>query len=137
MQIAHWLHHLSLHFPIVGTWALMALGLVTWREESPGVIAFIRWSGWVIFTLTSVAAIAGIVAAYSSGEAAELRDHRHLGITAWCVIAVAAWGYDIGCRREDAAWRRFGVTIWGVAAIAALGAGHWGGLNEHADIIPF
>ena len=133
-------HHLTLHFPIVMTMALAALGAWTMREESPATRSFLRWAGWATLALTTAAAVAGVLAAPGplGGQGPEvLRDHRDLGVTAWCVIALAAWAYDQGERREDALWRRFGVATWGVGALAAIGAGHWGGLGEHAEVVPF
>lgn len=139
-MITEYIHHLTLHFPIVMTFVLCALGAATWRHETAQTRAFLRWAGWATLVLTTLAAISGILSAPGIlGGAGEvvLRDHRDLGVTAWCVVALAAWSYDVGARRDEQDWRRFSVCIWGVAALAVLGAGHWGGLGEHAKIVPF
>jgi len=135
-----YIHHITLHAPIVMTVALTALGVMTSKNETPELIAFLRWSGWITLALTSAAAITGILSApgmLGGGGDEVLRDHRDLGVTAWCIVALAAFGYDQGVRDKDRDWRLFGISMWGVAAITTAAAAHWGGLGEHAEIVPF
>ena len=135
-----YLHHITLHAPIVMTVALTVLGVMTAKNETPELISFLRWAGWITLAMTSAAAIAGILSApgpLGGGGSEVLRDHRDLGVTAWCVVALGAWGYDQGVRLKDHDWRLFGISMWGVAAISTAAAAHWGGRAEHADIIPF
>ena len=135
-----YLHHVLLHFPIVMSMALAALGVWTRHDEAPVVRSFLRGAGWITLALTSVAAISGILAApgWLGGDGTTaLRDHRDLGVTAWAVIALAAGAYEIGARQDERDWRMFAVAMWCVASVAVIGAGHWGGSTEHADVVPF
>lgn len=137
---SHWIHHVSLHVPLVLPAVLTIFGAVTWREETPRQLQLMRWLGWLGLLATTVAVMAGIASApgFLGGEgSAVLRDHRDLGITSWFVMLLAALGYDRGVRRDDVVFRRLGICWWGVAALAVIGTGHWGGLHEHAKHIPF
>jgi len=139
-MIAEWLHHVTLHFPIVMTFALAGLGAWTMREESERTVSFIRWAGWATFALTTVAVVAGILSApgWLGGDGPKvLSDHRDLGVTAWFVVGLAAWGYDHGVRHSDREFRLFGVAIWAVASFAVIGAGHWGGVGQYPELSPF
>ncbi len=120
------------------TFVLAALGVWSVREEPASTQSFLRWAGWLTFALTTAAVVAGILSApgWFGGEGDKLlRDHRDLGVTAWCVIGLAAFGYDYGIRHTDRLWRLFGISIWGVAALAVVGAAHWGGIGEHPEVV--
>lgn len=140
MSAASWVHHITLHVPLTLPCVLAALGLWTWNHETPRQVNFLRWLGWAVAGIATVVVIAGMIAAPGTfgGEGSEvLRDHRDLGVTAWCVVACAVASYDYGVRHAQQDIRRLGICLWGVAALATLGAGHWGGLHEHAKLIPF
>ncbi len=140
MALSFWVHHVTLHVPLTIPAVLAALGLWMWRDESARHVTFIRWVGLGCLAATTLAMVAGILSApgFLGGDGSEtLRDHRDLGVTAWSVVMLASLSYDYGVRKEDVLWRRLGVCWWAVAALAGLGAGHWGGLHEHAKHIPF
>lgn len=137
---SHWIHHVSLHVPLMLPAVLTTFGVWTWHEETIKQIKFLRWVGLFCLAATTVAIVAGIASApgFLGGEgSAVLRDHRDLGVTAWCVILLAALSYDHGARHDDIVFRRLGICWWGVATLAVIGTGHWGGLHEHAKHIPF
>ena len=137
----HWIHHVSLHVPLVLPAVLTCLGLLTWRDEEVSRhVKFMRWLGLFCLGATTVAILAGMASApglLGGDGSAVLRDHRDLGVTAWCVILLAALSHDAGVRQQDVSYRRLGTCLWGVATLAVIGAGHWGGLHEHAKHIPF
>ncbi len=133
------IHHLTLHFPIVMPVALGLFGVMTLKEQTPGLHRAMRIGGWVTVVLASVAALTGILSApgWFGGEGPEvLSHHRWLGVTAWSVIVLAAWCYDRGVVREESDLRSYGVAMWWVAALAAWGAGHWGGVHNNPDVVP-
>lgn len=132
------LHHLSLHFPIVLSIALaFTATFALRRDEPPALTPVIRFGGWTNLAMTTLAVISGLVAGGLSGGPEPLSHHRYLGITAFFVIALAALSYDYGTRHNIADWRRFGGLLWWVATFAIIGAGHYGGLAEHRSVIPF
>ncbi|TXD37161.1 hypothetical protein FRC98_10535 [Lujinxingia vulgaris] len=132
------LHHLSLHFPIVLSMALAAAATFAIRnDEPPTLIPPLRWGGWFNLAMTALAIISGLIAGGFSGGSDDLSHHRLLGITAFSVIALAAFSYDYGTRHNIADWRRFGGLLWWVASFAVIGAGHWGGLAEHRNVVPW
>ncbi len=51
-------------------------------------------------------------------------------------MALAAYCYDRGDASDSRDMRIYGVAMWWVGALAAVGAGHWGGLAEHPDVVP-
>jgi hypothetical protein len=140
-MLSTYLHHITLHFPIVGTMMLGALGAWTLREESQALRSFLRWAGWALFGLTSVATGAGLWAMWTGAHATldmvELGHHRNMGLMVWSITALAAGGYERGIRADDEDWRRFGVAMWCVAGVAVIGAGHWGGAGMHPDVVPW
>ncbi len=139
----HWpeyLHHVTLHFPIVLTFVLAAVGpwWVRTMDERLGV--FLRWCGWAAFVTTTVAMVSGTIAApgWLGGDGPQgLSDHRNMGMLTWSAVAVAAVAFEVGIRvgREDV--RKFAALCWIAAAIGAVGAGHWGGSALHSDRIPW
>lgn len=137
---SEFLHHITLHFPIVLTLVVAGVGLWSLRDEIPQFQLFIRGVGWMCFAMTTVTVISGIIAApgWFGGEGtAELSHHRNLGLTAWIVMGVAAFSYEKGIREAHTDWRKFGVGVWCVAAFAVVGAGHWGGTELHKDKLPW
>lgn len=134
------IHHLSLHFPIVLTIALALVGLWSLREDSAALRRLMRVGGWVCFAMTTLAAVSGIVSApgwFGGAGSQALSHHRSLGVTAWAVIALAAGSYEWGMRKGIADWRNFAVGLWCVATFAVIGAGHWGGSERHPEEIPW
>jgi hypothetical protein len=140
-MLSTYVHHITLHFPIVGTMLLGALGVWTLREEGQALQSFLRWAGWALCALTSAAVISGLIAMYTGAHAplepVALGHHRNLGLLVWSIVAAATFGYDQGVRTRDEDWRRFGVAMWCVAGVAVFGAGHWGGSSMHPDVVPF
>lgn len=134
------LHHLSLHFPIALSLVLAGVGLWTLRTDTHELQVVMRVIGWLALALTTVAVISGILAApgWFGGEGSErLSHHRNLGLTTWVAALIATLGYEAGYRRDSTDWRRFAVGVWCVVAFGAIGTGHWGGSEEHTDVVPW
>ena len=49
---------------------------------------------------------------------------------------LAAGAYESGVRSDSSDWRKYAVAMWAVAAFSAVGAGHWGGVAQHEDVVP-
>lgn len=143
MRFMYWpeyIHHVSLHFPIVGSLFLAVVGVWWVKTDDIRLSVLIRWFGWFVFIMTSFAAISGIIAAPGilGGDGPQgLSDHRNMGVTLWCTAAVAAIGFEIGTRTHVAYVRKFAALCWCAAAFGAIGAGHWGGSALHSDKIPW
>ena len=131
------LHHITLHFPIVLSMALAATGLYALRTDSDAFIPVLRWAGHLTLAITTVAVLSGLLAGGFTGGEETLQHHRYLGVLAFVVIALAALSYDYGVRHDISDFRSYGICLWWVASFAVIGAGHWGGLAEHRDVIPF
>ncbi|MFU8805460.1 MAG: hypothetical protein ACNA8W_16730 [Bradymonadaceae bacterium] len=136
-----YIHHITVHFPIVLTMVMAAVGLyATFRADTPELQRVLRWGGWITLAATTLAAISGILTApglLGGGGEADLTHHRDLAITTWAVIILAAWTYDQGVRREHTDWRKFAVAMWCIAVFGIIGTGHWGGFGLHAESIPW
>lgn len=134
------IHHLSLHFPIVLAFVLAGVGLWSLREDTPQLQRFMRVVGWVCFAFASVATVSGIMATpgWFGGDGSEaLSHHRNLGVSTWVAMAIAAFSYEWGLRTKITDWRKFAVGVWCVAAFGVVGTGHWGGADRHPDEIPW
>ena len=137
---ASYLHHITVHFPIVLTFGLAAVGLYSLRRETPELQSVLRWGGLAAFALTTLAIVSGIIAApgfFGGDGPAALRHHRDLALTTWVVVALGALGYNHGVLRDVRDWRTFAITMWCIAALAVVGTGHWGGAELHTDSIPW
>ncbi len=139
----HWpeyIHHLTLHFPIVGSLFLAAIGVWWVRTGDLRLGQLLRFAGWFVFVAATAAATSGIIASPGllGGDGPQaLSDHRNMGVTVWCVTAIAAIGYEVGLRRQIIYVQRFAALCWCAAAFGAIGAGHWGGSALHSDKIPW
>lgn len=137
------LHHLTLHFAIVLPMVMAALGTVALRPANLPVtpeapLTFIlRTGGALTFLATAAAVATGLATAGFSGGAEHLEHHRYLGILSFVVIFVAALAFEVGCRQDIDDLKRFGLRAWWIATFAVIGAGHFGGLGEHLDSVPF
>ncbi len=137
---AEFLHHLTLHFPIVLTLVWAVVGLWSLTDESETHRELLRWGGWLTAGLVTITVVSGILAApgWFGGEGSEgLRDHRNLGLTSWVVIIIAAFGYELGVRLSQKALRIFAVGVWCVACFSVIGTGHWGGSELHPEPVPW
>lgn len=134
----NYLHHLALHFAIVLPMVLALIGAFTSNEttEHP-VIPYLQWGGWLALAAILIAVVTGLAAADMSEAADTLRHHRNLGILTLLVVLLAAVTYDQGVRRQVVNLRRFGIGAWWIASLSVIGTGHFGGLTEHAEVIPF
>ncbi|MFW5965982.1 MAG: hypothetical protein ACOCV2_00630 [Persicimonas sp.] len=133
-------HQVTLHFPIVLSLVIAAVGLWSFQDDAPQLRTLVRWAGWICFGITTVTVVAGLFAApgFFGLEANEaLSHHRNLGLTAWVVMGIATISYEWGIREESQDWRHFGVCVWCVTALAVIGAGHWGVTEEHRDSLPW
>lgn len=129
------IHHLTLHFAIVLPMVLAASGSYALRRDHEAFMPLLRWGGLVTLAITAITVIAGLIAGGFSGGEEVLRHHRYLGILTFVVVALAAISYDMGVRREIADLRSFAIAAWWVASLSVIGAGHWGTLGEHADVV--
>lgn len=137
---AQFLHHITLHFPIVLALVNAAVGLWSLKDDAPQLRTFLRISGWICFAFTTLTVIFGILAApgiFGGEGPGELSHHRNLGLTAWAVMAVATLSYEWALRHKSVDWRKFAVGVWCVTAFAVIGAGHWGGTELHQDSLPW
>ena len=140
MHWAEYIHHVTLHFPIVLSFVLAVVGVWWVRTEDPRLATFVRWTGWVTLAMASATMLSGIVAAPGilGGDGPQgLSDHRNMGVLAWCAIAIATIAFEVGTRAGQRYVRRFAALCWIAAAVAVVGAGHWGGSALHSDKIPW
>lgn len=137
---APYLHHITVHFPIALSIALAAIGLYSLGRESRSLDTILRWGGWVTCAAALVAVVSGIISApgwFGGDGSVGLTHHRDLALTAFSVIALAAYSYEKYAGGGHPDWRRFAVGLWCVAAIAVIGAAHWGGSELHTDKVPW
>ncbi len=137
---AQYFHHITLHFPIVLTMVIAAVGVWSLKDDAPQLRFFLRWVGWACFAMTTVTVVAGIIAApgWFGGEGTEaLSHHRNLGVTTWVVMALAASSYEWGVRQGSSDWRKFAVGVWCVTVFSVIGTGHWGGTELHREDLPW
>ncbi len=136
-----YLHHITLHFPIVLTMVMAVSGWAAARSEAfQGAevgVSWLRWGGHVTLGFTTVAVWSGLMSGGFSGGEEGLAHHRYLGVLAFLVIGVAAGSYEAGIRMGSRRLRDYGRTLWWVAVVAVIGAGHWGGKWVHGDVIPW
>lgn len=130
-------HHVTSHFAIVLPMVLAGLGLYSLRRDDSVLIEIIRWGGDATLVLTAITAATGLYAGGFTGGEEHLQHHRYLGVLTLITAGIAAVSYDRGAARDIGDLRQFGVAVWWVTAFATIGAGHWGVLGEHADIVPF
>ena len=137
---ATYLHHISIHFPIVLTIGLGAVGLYYLRRPDEALRPVIRWGGWTVFGFATVAVVSGLIIApgwFGGAGSVDLTHHRDLALTTWLVIALAAWSFERAERGGHPDWRTFAVGLWCVAAFGVIGTGHWGGAELHDDTVPW
>lgn len=131
------IHHVTSHFALALPWVLAAAGLYAMRTDESPLIPLLRWGGWATFAMALITTATGLIGGGFTGGEEHLQHHRYLGILTFITVAVAAVGYEVGVRRGITDLRKFGVGVWWVASFATIGAGHWGVLAEHADVVPF
>jgi hypothetical protein len=137
---SEFLHHITLHFPIVLTLVIAGVGLWSLRDDIPQFQRFVRWVGWACFALTTLTVASGIIAApgwFGGDGTPELSHHRWLGLTAWITMGLATVSYEWGVRESSDDWRKFAIGVWCVTAFAVIGTGHWGGTELHDDKLPW
>jgi hypothetical protein len=140
MVWAEYIHHVTLHFPIVLSIVLAAVGIWWVRTDDARLGVFLRFAGWAAFGLATLAMVSGIIAApglLGGDGPPELSDHRYMGIVVWVASGIAATAFELGRREENAYVQRFGALCWCAVAFAAIGAGHWGGSTLHSDSVPW
>ena len=131
------LHHLSLHFTIVVPMALAVVGAISLRHPSPGWTGLLRWGGHIALLMATITVATGLLAGGFSGGEEALQHHRYLGVLTFLVIALAALSFEGGLRRQSTDLQQFAIGLWWVASFSVIGAGHWGGVSVHPDVIPF
>lgn len=147
-----WLHHVSIHVPLVMTMVLSVFGV--WinlrskhghRPENDTDADAILWKtlrfgGWATLIVTLIAVISGMLTAdefWTEDGPMVLIHHRNLGLTGFACVFVAVGATEWGMRRAQEKVRRFGAICWLAAGFAMIGAGHWGGSGVHSDRIPW
>lgn len=131
------LHHITLHFPIVLSLGLALIATFTPVADHPPLMEILRLGGLLTLGFALVAAGSGIAAAGLSGGEHLLVHHRYLGILATLTIALAALSVHVGHRQQNEDLTGFGRLTWWAAAFATTGTAHWGAWAEHPDAIPF
>lgn len=137
---AKYLHHITLHVPLVASAMLAILGLLARGDEPETLQRFLRWIGWAVFGVTTVTVIAGILVApgWLGGEgSSDLSHHRDLALTTWFVMGLAAGCYDKGIREGERDMRMYGIAMWWVTTFAVVGAGHWGASTHRPELVPW
>ena len=138
---AQYLHHITVHFPLVLAIVLGAIGLWSWSADRTDQLdPILRWGGWAALLFAVVAVISGIVTApgWFGGEGSVgLRHHRDMGLTSLCVIGFAVWSFEAYARGGHPDWRQVAVGLWCVAAFSVIGTAHWGGSELHEDVVPW
>ena len=137
---APYLHHITVHFPIVMSLALAAVGIWYLRAGHAPLLVAVRFAGAATLVITSVSVVAGFLSAepyWTTDGPDVLIHHRNLGLLVWVVMATGVGAMEWGLKNDDDRVTRFGVVVWIAVAFAAIGAGHWGGSGVHSDIIPW
>ena len=137
---ADYLHHITVHFPIVMSFVLAGVGTWSVRDPAPQLVGFVRIGGAATLLITSVAVVAGLLItpeAPSDALTYDLGHHRNLGLTAWFAMAAAVGAYEYGVRHDEPGARGFGALAWWAIALAVVGAAHWGGSTLHGEVMPW
>lgn len=131
------LHHITLHFPIVLSLGLAITGHLARTRGSDDLLSLTHYAGLFTLAITLLTAFSGFAAAGLSGGDPLLIHHRYLGSLAAITIAIATLSVHFGIRRNIPDLTSFGLLSWWAAALATTGAAHWGSLAEHPELIPF
>jgi hypothetical protein len=131
------LHHVTLHFAIVLPMVMAVVGTYILARQTDSLDPLFRSGAWATLVATALAVLSGLFAGGLSGGDEYLEHHRYLGMLTFCVVLTATLAFEVGHRRQIEDFRRFGLAIWWVASFAVVGAGHFGGLAEHFDVVPF
>jgi len=138
---AEYLHHVTVHFPLVLSIALAGVGLWSLHTDPTDQLdPVIRWGGWGAFALACVAVVSGVITApgwFGGDGSVGLRHHRDLGLTSLSVFAFAAYTFETFARGGHRDWRRVAIGAWCVAAFSTIGTAHWGGSELHRDTVPW
>lgn len=135
-----YIHHITVHFPIVMSFVLAVVGAWYVRTEDGRLFQFVRVAGGLTVAITLVAVVSGLFTAqefWVEDGPSVLEHHRNLGITVFCVMLTAAIAVEWGHRAAEIKAVKFGALLWIAAAFGVLGAGHWGGLGMHSDRVPW
>ena len=136
----HYLHHITVHFPIIGSFGLAAIACVYIAKDELSYERLLRFGGWVVAIVSTVTVVSGVLMApgwFGGDGPLELTHHRNMGIAAYVTILTAAIGFEIGLRQPKPYAKRFSALLWVAIAFGCVGAGHWGGSVVHSDIIPW
>lgn len=131
------LHHISLHFAIVLPMVMAAVGAYILAQKTESLDSLFRIGAWTTLIATTVAVATGLASAGLSGGPDHLEHHRYLGILTFSVVALATLAFEIGHRHQIDDLRKFGLAAWWIASLSVVGTGHFGGLAEHLDLVPF
>lgn len=135
-----WLHHTSIHVPLVMSTVLGILGIWVNRRDDQTVWVILRIAGWATTATTLVAVVSGLATAtefWTEVGPDVLIHHRNLGILGFVSMLTAVGSIEYGLRTNSQRVRRFGALCWIAVALSMVGAGHWGGSGVHSDRIPW
>lgn len=137
---SEYIHHLCLHFPIVGSLFLFGVSLLYVKSPAENLETILRIGGWITAVLSLSAMVSGIIAApgWLGGDGPlELDHHRNMGLMVGVLALAAAASFEIGIRKDVDYLKRYGAVTWFAVFLGALGTGHWGGSVVHSDRVPW
>lgn len=138
---ATYLHHITVHFPLVLSIVLAAIGLWSWQaDETDQLDPILRWGGWAAFGIACIATVSGIVTApgwFGGDGSVGLRHHRDMALTTICVMGLAAYTFEKFATGGHPDLRQVAIGLWCVAAFSIIGTAHWGGSELHREAVPW
>jgi hypothetical protein len=140
MQWVEYIHHVTVHVPLVASAVLAVVGTYWLKTNSEDVSPIVRWLGWGTFIVTTLAVISGILAApggFGGDGPKVIADHRNLALTTYWAMGTAVIAFEWGHRIESLPTKRFGALVWWAVMFGAIGTGHWGGSSLHSDVVPW
>lgn len=135
-----YLHHVTVHVPIVGSTILAGIGTYWVKTQSDELGNVVRWLGWATLLTTTVAVVSGIMAApgdFGGDGPKVIADHRNLGLTTYWAMATGVVAFEWGRRAGSMPAQKFGALVWWAVLLGVIGTGHWGGSSLHSDIVPW
>ncbi len=140
MVLAEYIHHVTVHVPLVASAIMAAIGTYWVLGQSKDVEPIVRWLGWGTLLVTTIAVVSGILSApgdFGGDGPKVISDHRNLGLTTYWAMATGVIAFEWGRREKSLPAMKFGAIVWWAVLLGAIGTGHWGGSSLHSDVIPW